>query len=418
LRQSLGLPSLTFYGVGMILGAGIYSVIGAAAAEAKEMLWLSFVLSGAIVLLTALSYAELSTMFPEAGAEYIYLREAFPKYRSLAFITSSFVALSGCATAATVSIAFAGYLSHFVDIPAPLTALVVLFAVGSIAILGIQESSWVNIVFTLIEVGGLILLITVGIQQPRFTEALTPSFHPGIFPGAALVFFSYLGFENIANLAEEAKKPEINLPRAILLSVCLATLIYVLVGLSAVALLSPDKISKSSSPLAAALGVSSPKMASALGGIALFATANTALISLIATSRILMSIARKKDLPGVFAKTLSTRKTPWAATLLAVLISALLLPMGKVGEVASVSSFSSLLAFSSVNAALITLRLQKPSTSRPFRVPITLGRLPLLPVLSLLCLAFLLTQFQVATYFIGGSALIFLGIYYWVYSRF
>ena len=245
LRQSLGLFSLTFYGVGVILGAGIYSVIGAAAAEAGQVLWMSFALSSVVVLLTALSYAELSTMFPEAGAEYIYLREAFPRHKAVAFVTSSFVAMSGAATAATVSIAFAGYLNHFVPFPAPLTAAAVLLLATGVALLGIQQSSWVNVVFTFIEVGGLVLFIVVGAQNPSFGEALSAEFHPGIFSGAALVFFSYLGFENIANLAEEAKQPEKNLPRAILVSIAFATLVYIAVGLSAVALLSPEKLSAS-----------------------------------------------------------------------------------------------------------------------------------------------------------------------------
>lgn len=401
----------------MILGAGIYSVIGTAAAEAGESLWLSFSISSIVVFLTALSYAELSTMFPEAGAEYIYLRKAFPRFPALAFVTSSFVALSGAATAATVSIAFAGYLGHFVDVPLFLTALLVLMAAAGIAILGIQESSWVNVVFTLIEAGGLVLFIVVGMGDERFGKALSESVHGGIFSGAALVFFSYLGFENIANLAEEAKRPEKNLPRAIVLSVCIATVIYVLVGLSAVALISPEKLSASHSPLATALAAHSRRASGALGGIALFATANTALISLIATSRILMSIARKQDLPALFARTLPKRKSPWASTILALAISIALLPLGKVGTVASVSSLSSLIAFIGVNVALLWLRSSRPRARRPFRVPLAIGKLPLLPCLSLICLTALLTQFGFTVYLVGGSALVFLTAFFWLYHR-
>lgn len=417
LKRTLGLPSLIFYGVGMILGAGIYSVIGAAAAEAGMNLWMSFALSSLVVFLTALSYAELSTMFPEAGAEYIYLREAFPRWRGVAFVTASFVALSGAATAATVSIAFAGYLNHFIEVPTPMVAACVLGAAGAIAILGIQESSWVNIVFTLVEAGGLILFIGMGIQTPDFGKALMADLHPGVFSGAALVFFSYLGFENIANLSEEAKEPHKNLPRAILISVCITSVIYLLVGLAAVALLHPEKLAASTSPLSAALSAHSDQAAGVLGGIALFATANTALISLLSVSRILMSMARKKDLPQIFAKTLTKRKTPWIATFLAIGISALLLPLGKVAVVASVSSFSSLLAFISVNAALVRLRWKKASASRPFRVPLAIGKIPVFPVLALLSLAGLLTQLEGIVYTIGGSTLLFLTVFHYGYHR-
>lgn len=401
----------------MILGAGIYSVIGAAAAEAGDTLWICFALSSFVVFLTAFSYAELSTLFPEAGAEYIYLSKAFPKTRWLAFVTASFVAVSGAATAATVSLAFAGYLNHFVSFPTPLVAAILLTAATGMAAWGIRESSWVNVVFTLVEVGGLILFISVGIQDPRFGEALTSSPHAGVFSGAALVFFSYLGFENIANLAEETKEPEKNLPRAILFSVIFATAIYLLVGLSAVVLASPEQLSKSQSPLATALAAHSSKAAGALGGIALFATANTALISLIATSRIFLSIARKKDLPEIFSRTLAKRKTPFAATLLAFGIAVILLPLEKVAVIAGVSSFSSLLAFIGVNLALIVLRFRQPSIRRPFRVPVAIGRLPLFPFISLFCLAGLLTQFELQVYGVGFSVLVGLAAFHWLYHR-
>jgi len=417
LNKTLNVTALTFYGIGMILGAGIYSVIGAAAAEAKDALWLSFALSSVVVLLTALSYAELATMFPQAGAEYVYLGEAFPRHRIVAFVTSSFVALSGCATAATVSLSFAGYFNHFLSAPAPLVAFAILATAAAVAIVGIQESSWVNMVFTTIEATGLVLFIYLGAQSPEFGEAFLKAPHLGVFSGAALVFFSFLGFENIANLAEEAKEPEKSIPRAILLSVGISTIIYVGVGLAAVALVEPAKLAASASPLATAAAAHSKTIAGALGGIALFATANTALISLIAVSRIFFSMARKKDLPKVFTKTLAKRKSPWTATLLAFAIGAVLLPLGKVELVASVSSLSALLAFVAVNVALITLRFDRARSRRPFRVPLAVGKVPVLPLMAIFCLLGLMTQFETMVYLIGVLALVACAALYIIFRR-
>ena len=164
LARKLGFPSLTFYGIGLIIGAGIYSVIGAAAGVAGDGLWLSFAIGSVIALLTGLSYAELATMFPEAGAEFVYMREAFPRHRWSAFVIGSVLTLAVSATAATVSVAFAGYLGTFVSIAAMAAALGVLVIVSLVNIAGIQPSSWVNVIFTLIEITGLIIVISLGLK--------------------------------------------------------------------------------------------------------------------------------------------------------------------------------------------------------------------------------------------------------------
>ena len=208
LKRALGLPALTFYGVGVILGAGIYSVLGAAAGRAGHALWLSFAISSLVAVLTALSYAELATAYPLASAEFTYLRRAVPRWPGLALVTGLLVALSGAATAATVAIAFASYLRTFLDVPPALVAWGLLAAATALNVVGVKESGWVNAAFTLLEAGGLVLFVVLGAGSERFGTALSaaPSF--GVVSGAALVFFSFLGFENIANLAEEAKGPQ------------------------------------------------------------------------------------------------------------------------------------------------------------------------------------------------------------------
>jgi amino acid transporter len=408
LKRALGLPVLIFYGVGMILGAGIYSVIGAGAAKAGESLWMSFILSGVVALPTALSYAELTTTYPSAGAEYAFVQRAMPAQRWASFTTGLLVALSGAATAATVALAFASYLAAFVALPPVAVALALLALASAVNIIGIQYSSWANVAFTLIEVGGLLLFIAVGASSERFGEALLAAPGAGVLGGAAIIFFAFLGFEHIANLAEEAKEPARDLPRAILICLGVAIALYFLVALAAVSLAPPDVLAKSDAPLAEAAGKVSRRVAAALGGVALFATANTALIALLGASRVVYRMAKDGDLPKALGRVLSRRKTPWLGSLAALTAAAALLPLGGIAVVASVSSFVSLVAFMSVNVALIVLRYRDPERRRPFRVPLALGRLPVLPVLGAASSFLLLTQLEPLA--IGVSVLALGGI--------
>lgn len=402
LNRTLGIPMLTFYGTGMILGAGIYSVIGKAAGLTAESLWISFVLASVVAILTAFSYSELAAMFPKAGAEYIYLGKAFKKQKWFAETVGFAMAFSGAATAATVALAFTGYLNQFVDVSSAIVAPALLTALTGIALIGIRTSGWANIIFTLIEIGGLGLIIYLGLQNEKFGEALSATPHMGTLSGAALIIFSFFGFENIVNLAEESKKPEKHIPKAIFISVGIATVLYILVSFSALALLPIEKLAQSSAALMSVAEASSEKAGRVLGAIALFSTANTALISMIGASRILYGMAGEHSLPEVMAKVASTKKTPWVASLVVFITALVLLPLGKVETVASVSALATLFAFIAVNATLIRLRYIDADRERPFRVPLNIGQLPMLPALGiLLCTAFLF-QFESTVYLVGG----------------
>lgn len=405
LKRSLGTMALSLYGLGAILGAGIYSVIGAAAGTAGRGLWMSFVAAGVVALLTALSYAELATLFPKAGGEVVYLRRALPKQSWLAFTVGAMVVLSSAATVATVAIAFGGYLAHFIELPALLTATVLVGLLTLIGLWGVRESTAVTAVFTVIETGGLVLVVWAGTQEGGLGDALAtaPSFE--VLAGASIVFFSFLGFENIVNLAAEAKDPGRALPRAIVISVVAAILLYTLVALAVVALVEPEALAGSKAPLTMAVQRVAPKLAGVLSGIALFATANTALASILSGSRVLYGMAEEEQLPKLVRAVHTRRKTPWVATLILSAIAALLLPLGEVGAVASVSSFAALIAFILVNAAVIVLRRSKPKLERPFRAPLALGGVPVLPVLAGLCAALLLARLPWQALAIGAGTL-------------
>lgn len=417
LNRTLGLPMITFYGTGMILGAGIYSIIGQAAGIAGEGLWQGFLLAGIAALLTALSYAELATMFPTAGAEYTYIRNAFSKQQWLAATIGIVVVFAGCASAATVTLAFTSYLQYFINLPRFIVASGILIVFTGVNILGIQQSSWTNAVFTSIEALGLILFIWLGWKQPEFGNALLTTPSLSTVASAALIIFAFLGFQNVVSLAEETKEPEKNIPRAIFLSLFISTLLYILVSLAAVALMPTEQLALTESAILDASLKTSPGLAGILGGIALFSTANTALVGLVTTSRIIYGISEDRSLPHVLSKTLKKQKTPWVAALVSLLSAVLLLPFGKVETLASISSFATMIVFIAVNLTLIKLRQSKPKNDRPFRTPISIKNVPVLPVLGIMvCITFLF-QFNHLVYITGLLSFVCSAGIYFLYKH-
>ena len=412
LERTLGPVQLTFYCVGVIVGAGVYSIIGSAAGLAGQGVWLGFVLAALVALLTAFSYAEMATSFPHAGAEYIYVRRAFPRWGFLSFATGVLILIGAGATAATVAVAFGGYLQTFADIPVSVSALALLFVCTLFNMRGLRESSWVNIVFTCIEVSGLLLVIAAGVAAADLTAPLSAPIQQGLLPAAAILFFVFLGFEEIANLAEEIRDPERILPRALFLSIAITTLLYVLVSLSVVALASPAELAASNAPLTMAIQKVWPGAGNLLSAIALFATANTVLITLVAASRLAFSLARDNELPRIFADVTAKRHSPWVGAILSFLLAAALLPIGDLKILAELSSFVAMLAFLAVNITLLVLRYRLPEHPRPFRVPLRIGRLAVVPLVAVASIMLLLTGFDWQVYIVGGVLMVVICLAY------
>jgi amino acid transporter len=404
LKPVIGPVQLVFYGVGEIVGAGVYSVIGTAAGLAQQSLWLSFLVGGGVAFLTALSYAEMATAYPQAGAEYIYVRHAWPKAGWLSFGIGVVILIGSASAATTVAVAFGGYLRLFVDVPPLWSALALLAACTALNAWGLRESSHVNVLFTAIEVGGLLLVIAAGLAREA-APAPAGGAEPAIVATAALLFFVYLGFEHMANLAEEVRNPSRNLPLALFASLAIVTVLYVLVALAVVHMAAPAELARSDAPLATAIESVWPRLTNVLSGIALFATANTVLISIVVGSRLAFAMAREGEIHGLFAGLLPRRQTPWAASLLVFAVAAALLPIGSVKLLAEMSSFAALVAFFSVNAALIALRLKQPQLHRPFRLPGAIRGVPLLPLLAIAAILLLLVHFDRQVYAAGVVAL-------------
>lgn len=408
LKRELGLLEVTLSGVGIILGAGIYALIGKATALAGNAVWLSFAFSSLVAVFTGLSYAELSSMFPKASAEHEYTRNAFG--RRLAFIIGWLIIFSAIIGASTVALGFGGYFSSFFSIPPVISGLILIIALSFLLFYGIKESARFAVTATLIETAGLVLIILIGLPYLGEVDYFEmPLGIAGVFQASALVFFAYTGFESIVKLSEETKSPERTIPKSLLLAILISIILYILVAISAVSVMGWEKLGTSGAPFAdiasTALGSGAFTL---LSVIALFATANTVLLMLLGASRIVYGMADSATLPGILARVHTSRRTPWAAILVSMLISILFLFSGDIVFVANVDNFTLFVTFFVINASVIFLRYMKPEMKRPFRVPLTIGRFPVLPLFGILFCIFMLFQLEWKVLLIG-TALVVLG---------
>lgn len=388
------------YGVGLILGAGIYVLIGQAAALAGDLVWASFLLAASISVFTGLSYAELAAMYPHAAAEYVYVRRAFER-PFFAYLVGWLIVFAAVVSAATVALGFGGYVAALAGFPALASAALLIVLLSGVNFLGIRESSWVNIAFTVVEASGLALIVVLGFtyETPRPVEYLTsPTGVDGVLAAIALSLFAFIGFENIANLAEETKTPSKVLPRAFLLSIAITAVVYTLVALAVVRVLDGAALGGSAAPLADVAGATlGPGGRVVLSGIALFATSNTVLVLLVASSRILYGMANQGSIPEAMARIHPRTRTPWIAILAVMAIAVVFTLGGNLTTIANLAVFSIVLTFAVVNLAVIWLRYRQPTATRPFQVPLRIGRFPVVAGLGLATSVIGLLRFELST---------------------
>lgn len=383
LRRSLGLFACTMMGVGAILGAGIYALVGKATGQAGGAVWISFVIAAGFAGLTGLGYAELSSFIPRAGGQYHYIRRAFGA--RTAFV-ATWLMLGGLAlVSATVALGFAGYLDSITPIPTIPTAVAAIAVTAVVLTIGIRESAWFAGVCTALEVLGLVVVIVLGVPALGTVDLLeAPHGWVGIGSGAALIFFAYIGFEEIVQLSEEAHEPTRTIPRALLLSVLISTVLYVLVAMAAVSLVGWPALAASDAPLATVVAETGPRITSSIATIALFSTANTVLMMMLSAARLLYGMAEHGALPSVLGRVHPRRKTPWVATVAVATLSAgCVVGLRRIELVATVSNFVLFATFILVNAAVIALRFREPHVPRPFRIPGAVARVPLVPVVAI-----------------------------------
>ena len=409
LSKSLGLFKLTIYGVGTIIGSGIYSVIGPAAQAAGLNIWLSFVFAAIASMFSAFSYAELASAFPSAGGEYNFLNQAFPEKRVIGFLVGLFIAIHSSATLATVALTFSQYLNQFLKFDPKIMALALIVALTLTNIVGLKRASWINVGFTVLQILGLLILITAGFSDSFFsfieTTVSTPFDTAKVLGGTSIIFFIYTGYEHLASMSEEVKDPDKNIWKAFVLALVISTLVYLGVIFSVLNLLGVDQLSVSTEPLAEAGRQKAVVFGTIISIAALLATANAVLSGSLSVSRLLFGMARGGEVPKVLMKT-NAQKSPWVAALVALVAASIFVVLGEIKFVASLSSLGALLVFAFINYATIVLRFTKADHKRPFKIPGTILKVPIFPALGVCVSLVLAIQYTSSVYITFFSAVL------------
>jgi APA family basic amino acid/polyamine antiporter len=416
LRPTLKLWQLTASGVGIVIGAGIYVLVGEAAREAGAALWLSFAVAALLAGLTALTYCELAGMFPSAGVEYEWASRAFNPF--VGFLAGWMMAVTYLVAAAAVSLGFAEYLRQFVGVDERLAAGMLLCLLTAVVVAGIQHSIWLSAALAALQIGGLVLVIVAGAPHVGERSLVEGATAANVLSGAALVFFAFIGFDDIATLSEETDDAATTVPRALLLTLAISGGLYVLVGICAVSAVGADTLASSSRPLAAVIDSEwGSKGSGIISIIALAATFNTALLMLTAASRLLYAMARSGALPSPLAKVDGRGHAPRIAAVVALAITLPFAASGGLGLVASVTDFAVYSTFIAVNLSVIALRYRAPGASRPFRMPLSLAGMPVTPLLALATVVLVAGFLRPEAWMLGGGVLLLGGVAYWCFAR-
>ncbi|BBZ36320.1 APC family permease [Mycolicibacterium confluentis] len=419
LKRKITGPLLFLFILGDVLGAGIYALMGVLAGKVGGALWAPLVVALALALLTAGSYAELVTKYPKAGGAAVFAERAF-KRPIVSFLVGFSMLAAGVTSAAGLAIAFAGdYLTTFIDVPAIPAAVVFLALVAALNARGISESVKSNVVMTVIELTGLLIVIIAGAvmigggrgdvgRVSQFPDGSTPAL--AILAGAIIAYYSFVGFETSANVAEEIRNPSRVYPTALFGALVTAGIVYLLVGLASAAVLAPEDLAASSGPLldvVSASGLGVPNWL--FSAIALVAVANGALLTMIMSSRLAFGMAEHGLLPGVLARVLPQRRTPWVAIVSTTAVAMLLTLVGDLSTLAETVVLLLLLVFLSTNVAVLVLRRDTVEHSH-FRVWTAI------PVLGVASCILLLTQ-QTATVWLFAGILLVVGVVLYFIAR-
>ncbi len=375
LQRRLGLALLVLYGTGITVGAGIYVLIGAVAGHAGRFAPWSFVIASFAMAFTVASYAELAARFPVSAGEAAYVREAFDRVM-LSRAVGVLTILIGIVSSAAVAIGSAGYIREFVNAPESVIIVLLLLLIGAVASYGILESVVAASVLTVIEISGLLIIIVAAMGSGITVEAFSvPPFQSGIWAGVGfaslLAFFAFIGFEDLANIAEEAKAPERDLPRAMAITLVVSTVLYVAVAAVAVSAVPPAELAASKAPLSLVFQRVAHISPATISAIAIVATLNTILAQLTMVSRVIYGMARQGDLPRLLGRVNGRTNTPLVATWLAVVVALALALAAPIERLAEGTSIATLIVFAAVNLSLIALRRRKSATrGMTFQAPV------------------------------------------------
>lgn len=367
LKRNVTLTMLIFYGLGNIFGAGIYVLIGEIARIAGIYLPLSFLVACIVVFFTALTYAELSARFPQSAGVAVYINAGFNS-PVLSTVVGLTIAFSGLLSSATLLDGFHSYLSVFIQVPEITTILTAVILISGIAIWGISQSIIITAILTLIETFGLCMIIYVGFGDISWDIQTFKSFIPpmrftfinAIILGAFLAFYAFIGFEDMVNIAEEVKDPTHTMPKAIIITLTIATFVYIIIALVSISVISVEELAGSSAPLAKVYETATHSQATILSIIAMFAVINGSLVQIIMASRIFYGMSSQGWIPNFLSIVHPKTHTPINATILAGSIVFFLSAYFPILTLAQSSSFLIFIIFTLVNASLLIIKLKEP----------------------------------------------------------
>jgi amino acid transporter len=365
LRRSIPFAGLVLYGLGTTIGAGIYALTGVMAGRVGWMTPLAFAAAALLALFTAFGFAELSSRFPRAGGEAVYVLEGFGS-RALTTAVGLLVSAAGIVSGAAVIVAFAGYLTALVPMPTGVATQITVLAIGGLAAWGVRESVLAAGAMTLLEIGGLLAVIAWGAPElanagAHLSEAWPRDGADGLrLAGAAvLAFYAFLGFEDMVNVAEEVRDVRRTLPRAILTTLGVTLALYVVVAAVALSVVPPDELARSDAPLVDVFARSGGAPI-VLNVIALFALVNGALIQVMKAARVLYGMAREGTLPALLGRVHPGRRTPLASTVLVTALVAGFAALLPLAALAELTASVTLLTFGLANAALWVVKRRDP----------------------------------------------------------
>lgn len=377
LKRTLGLPQMVLYGLGTTIGAGIYALIGELAGVSGYMAPTGFLVASIMAGLTALSFAELSSRFPHAAGASLYIKQGLGSVK-LALAAGLLVALAGIVSSAALINAFTGYLNEFIELHRFSAILIIALTIGFLAIWGIAESVFIAALITLIEIGGLLLIIFY--STPVFTELperlpeLLPSTDLNnwavVYAGALLAFYAFIGFEDMVDVAEEIKNVRRNLPLAIIITLVITTVLYMTIMIAAVLAIPPEQLAKEKAPLVALYQHFSNDQSIIIGIIGMFAIINGALIQTIMASRVLYGLSSRGHIHSSLSQVHHFTRTPIIATIIVTLCIFSFAIFGQLSTLAEATSMIMLIIFSLVNLSL--WRIKSREDSKPdniFTVP-------------------------------------------------
>ena len=339
------------------------------------------VLAAALCALTAFSYMELTAMFPRAGSEHEFARQVFPEW--ISFATGWAMAVALVVASAAVSLGFARYVQEFVPVDQHVASIGLLVFVVVVAMIGMHTAKRLVLVLSVIQVTGLLIVVLAGIDHVGDVDLLRGPGFGGILDGASLVFFAYIGFDEVITLAEETHDPRRTVPRALMLALGISTVLYVAVAVVAVSVLGPADLARSTQPLTdvirGSIGGGAVDMVAA---VALATTANTTLLATTASSRMIYSMANTGQLPSRLANVHDGR-SPRTSIALVSCGAIVLSLVGGLDLLAEASNALVYVMFLVVNLVVIVLRFRRPDAERPFVVSFSVGQFPVVPALGI-----------------------------------